>query len=976
MGGINAGVVVVTKFCKSGTKKFKEYINYIDRDEAVRTEKCSKYNLYQDYMGNPEKTTGLFTAEKDVLNEKEKKQLKAVFEQAEKNGSLMWQTVISFDNRWLEGNGLYDGNTQILDENKIKEAARNSVNKMLKAEGLENAVWSGAIHFNTDNVHVHIATIEPDPMREKKEYTQYVTRDVNGKKVKEPLRDDKGEIIKTWEYKGRFKQSSIDTCKREMVNQIINEKENNLKINSIIRDSIIKQKKNHVLAKDKELIELFHKLYEKMPDCNRNMWNYNNPIVASCREIIDEISKQYIDNYHKDEMNELEERIMIQDEKYKEAYGSSGRSYSEGKLKDLYTRMGNVVLKELREYDKHMKMEQNNLGVIRDPLIESNNENVNIDDDIDIYLEPEVEVEQSYYEWSDQYKKAKKLLHGREPNYDMAYKLLAEEHEKGNILASYELGDIYRYGRGKEINSEIAGKYYSNALEGFKHLYNAHAGTKAAIYLAYRIGKQYYYGLGTGQDYVNAKEWLEKSGNQYAKYMLGKMAYYGQGMEQDYDKAFRYFVEIEGNAYATYKAASMLAQNEVNEEIASNYNKDKLYERAFAGFMSMENKQPDDNLEYRIGIMYLNGLGTEQDYDKAKEYLEMAAEAGNTYAMNRLAMIYIDEGNIEMLPKAIDYLTKAATKGKNCMAQYTLGNIYSSDKYGMQDMDKAIYWYEKAESGGNEFASYKLGKIYLGAKDYVNAVKHLEMCNNKYAYYSLAKIYLDETNEMFNPEKGIGYMEKAAEEGNQFAMYRMGNIYYQGTYTEKDIDKAVYWYEKAENSGNEYASFRLGKIYYEQKDYEKAISHFEKCDNDNALYLMGKMYLDKDSNIFNSEKGIGYMLEAAEKGNQYAQVNMGLLYLKGDVVKPHRDKAREWFETARDNGSEFARQILSDWNRKGNYNNQVNLNLLLRSGKRRGMILSASVQALKRAMKSEWQKKRNEMEHDRLVEANKEDERS
>lgn len=37
----------------------------------------------------------------------EKKELKRVFEKAQENDSLMWQTVISFDNRWLEENGLY-----------------------------------------------------------------------------------------------------------------------------------------------------------------------------------------------------------------------------------------------------------------------------------------------------------------------------------------------------------------------------------------------------------------------------------------------------------------------------------------------------------------------------------------------------------------------------------------------------------------------------------------------------------------------------------------------------------------------------------------------------------------------------------------------------------------------------------------------------------------------------------------------------
>lgn len=174
MADVKAGVVCVTKFCRASNKEFRAYIDYIDREEAARTEHSNEYNLYADYMGNPEKTTGLFTSEKNNLNPEEKKLLKEQFSKAQENGSLMWQTVLSFDNRWLSKQGIYDPNTKILDEKKIYEATRKAVSKMLKSEGLENAVWSAAIHFNTDNIHVHIATVEPEPMRKKRNISNIV----------------------------------------------------------------------------------------------------------------------------------------------------------------------------------------------------------------------------------------------------------------------------------------------------------------------------------------------------------------------------------------------------------------------------------------------------------------------------------------------------------------------------------------------------------------------------------------------------------------------------------------------------------------------------------------------------------------------------------------------------------------------------------------------------------------------------------
>ena len=103
----------------------------MDRDEAVRKDALPEYNLFEDYLdyvGDTRKMGGLFTKEKDSLEADEKEQLKEVFAKAEVNGSNMWQTVISFDNKYLAENGKaieintktyqdYHGRTPVLDRN-------------------------------------------------------------------------------------------------------------------------------------------------------------------------------------------------------------------------------------------------------------------------------------------------------------------------------------------------------------------------------------------------------------------------------------------------------------------------------------------------------------------------------------------------------------------------------------------------------------------------------------------------------------------------------------------------------------------------------------------------------------------------------------------------------------------------------------------------------------------------------------------
>lgn len=48
MSKINAGVVVVNQFCKNNSKLFSGYINYMERDEAVRSKNTVEFNIYND----------------------------------------------------------------------------------------------------------------------------------------------------------------------------------------------------------------------------------------------------------------------------------------------------------------------------------------------------------------------------------------------------------------------------------------------------------------------------------------------------------------------------------------------------------------------------------------------------------------------------------------------------------------------------------------------------------------------------------------------------------------------------------------------------------------------------------------------------------------------------------------------------------------------------------------------------------------
>lgn len=339
MGDVKAGVVLVTKFVRPHSEAYGGYIDYIDRDEAVRNEHSDRWNSYMDYMGNPEKTSELFSAGTDKLSAEEKQQLKEDFIEAQDKGNLMWQTVISFDNRWLEKQGLYDAATNTLNSDKIKELTRNSMKKMLEKEGiLESSVWSAAIHYNTDNVHVHIATVEPG-------------------KTQRPMRED-------GEPKGVWRQSTLQAGKSNVVNNIMHQQEENKLINDIIRKNIVATKREKTIAYDKDLREAFLRVYQNLP-ANKQYWNYNSTNLGNQnRKNLDNLSRLYIEKFHKEDYRQFQDAIKKQQEKYKEAYGDGEKvinRYGENKEKELYERLGNSILKEMKEYERQLT-EQENFG--------------------------------------------------------------------------------------------------------------------------------------------------------------------------------------------------------------------------------------------------------------------------------------------------------------------------------------------------------------------------------------------------------------------------------------------------------------------------------------------------------------------------------------------------------------------------------------------------------------------------------------
>lgn len=113
---------------------------------------------------------------------------------------------------------------------------------------------------------------------------------------------------------------------------------------------------------------------------------------------------------------------------------------------------------------------------------------------------------------------------------------------------------------------------------------------------------------------------------------------------------------------------------------------------------------------YDLGVCYDHIQG---ELEKAMEWYQKAAEAGNAMAMYDLALHYYNGkgGLMKDEKKAVEWLKKAAEAGY-ASAMFELGFCYELGLWGLTvDKVKAEEWYQKEEEARNSKAAERLQEL-------------------------------------------------------------------------------------------------------------------------------------------------------------------------------------------------------------------------------------------------------------------------
>lgn len=482
---------------------------------------------------------------------------------------------------------------------------------------------------------------------------------------------------------------------------------------------------------------------------------------------------------------------------------------------------------------------------------------------------------------------------GQTFDFKKAFEYFSIAAESNNHLAYFNLGEMYSHAKYVQLNYQKAIEYYHKAHDSESF---------------YKLGIMYSNGQGVDKNFDKAIEYFEKSNSENALYNLGLI--YDKVFKQP-EKAIKYFESsaLLGNSDALLQLGDISTQSHRMDKAIEYYemsckkrNSQAMLKlgliyletdknKAFSLFLQ-SSKLGNFASFYQLGLCYLNGWGTKQNYEQALKYFQISADNGISNSFVSLGLMYMNGIGIEKdYQRAKSFFVDAATKN-NLEAIDYLGEIYF---YGLgipKNISKAQQYFELSKSIK---ASLYLGKIY--SKSDTN--KAVEYYTHAMAYYKLGLLFLEN-----DKEKSEEYFQLAIKNSDSNGYIGLGKLY-----RDINLDKSIEYFTLASKMNNPKAFEYLGDIFM-VRDITKSIEYYKQgsmkltmnqklsaTDKRNKSSIkcqlaLGNLYYNQ--NQFDLAKK--YYDIASCHNNKESQFKLGLMYFNGIGVAKNIQKAQAYFE--------------------------------------------------------------------------------
>lgn len=213
------------------------------------------------------------------------------------------------------------------------------------------------------------------------------------------------------------------------------------------------------------------------------------------------------------------------------------------------------------------------------------------------------------------------------------------------------------------------------------------------------------------------------------------------------------------------------------------------------------------------------------------------------------------------------------------------------DELGKDERIAALYdlWYESKETALKVYTESRPERLPLSQNKEFKSVKNMVIAEAM--KLNLPTDEVEETNEPVEPD-----CEPTAEETESPDPPPPPMDEYEKTVADAD-------------KGNKWSQYRAAKFMLDRAAAQKNLY---------AAYLAGKIYLTEDE-VKDIQKAIRSFLIAAENGNDYAEYQIGKIYLYGKDVPRDTDKAMYYLHLAAEHGNQYAAQLIHSIKVNGNW---------------------------------------------------------
>ncbi|WP_180181407.1 tetratricopeptide repeat protein [Acinetobacter sp. YH01021] len=303
------------------------------------------------------------------------------------------------------------------------------------------------------------------------------------------------------------------------------------------------------------------------------------------------------------------------------------------------------------------------------------------------------------------------------------------------------------------------------------------------------------------------------------------------------------------------------------------------YERAYQIYQGLAQQQEIPQAYVGMGLMHLQGLGHEQNTEKAISYLDKAFRLGS------------DE------------------------AAYHLGQIHEGDAYQQADPEKALYWYRHAVSRGNLDAQYRITELSSTEgqpQNEMTAEKQrlalfIQNAGQGHAnsQYQLAQYYLADSTTQ-DLVQGIHYLFLAAQQDHLAANQQIADDYAHGQILPQDLTQSLQFIKRCIRLGDQkglydyYAGVLQGRIDTDQRQrvFQHLLQQSKEHADAQAKTLIGLAYFHGWYVDKNETMAFRYWSEAANSQHTPALCMIAALYFEQHLVANEPQKAFELYQAA------------------------------------------------------------------------------